>query len=105
MAKKKVFKKPTKKLKPALKKAKKKIKQEFDNNLRGVLFRNKRKKTEKQPDYTGNVEVEGVEYWLSAWTRESENGMKYMSLALTAKESDEDDEDEDDEETEDDLPF
>ena len=51
----------------------------------GALFRNDRKETDKQPDYTGEARIEGVEYRLSAWLNESKNGKKYMGLRLTAK--------------------
>jgi len=51
----------------------------------GALFRNDRKETDKQPDYTGECRIEGVEYRLSAWVNESKNGKKYMGLKLTAK--------------------
>ena len=60
---------------------------EYDNNMRGVLFKNKGKEpgdptTEKWPDYKGNCEIEGVKYWLSAWIKKSRDGMTFMSLAL-----------------------
>lgn len=58
---------------------------EYDNNLRGVLFKNDRKESANHPDYKGNAEVEGVEYWLSAWIKEGAKG-KFMSLSFTAKE-------------------
>jgi len=51
----------------------------------GALFRNDRKETKKQPDYTGEAKIEGVEYRLSAWLNESKNGKKYMGLKMTAK--------------------
>jgi len=37
----------------------------------GALFRNDRKETDKQPDYTGEARIEGVEYRLSAWLNEA----------------------------------
>ena len=33
----------------------------------------------------GSINVEGVEYWVSAWTKEGQNG-KFISLSLTPKE-------------------
>lgn len=51
----------------------------------GALFRNDRKETDKQPDYTGEAKIEGVEYRLSAWLNESKNGKKYMGLKMTPK--------------------
>ena len=59
---------------------------EYDNTNSGALFTNKDKKTDKHPAYRGSINVEGTEYWLSAWIKESKEGKKYMSLAVQAKE-------------------
>jgi len=40
-----------------------------NKDLSGVLFKNDRKETERHPDYTGNMTVKGVDYWLSAWVK------------------------------------
>ena len=50
---------------------------EYDNNMRGVLFRNDRKEKETHPDYKGSCEVDGVEMWISAWIKDGKNG-KFM---------------------------
>jgi len=53
---------------------------------RGVLFTNKKKETEKHPDYTGSFTNEsGKEFWVSAWINESKSGAKYMSFTTKAK--------------------
>lgn len=54
----------------------------YDNNMRGVLFKNDKKETDKHPDYTGKIEVENVEYRLAAWIKQGKNG-KFMSLAVS----------------------
>lgn len=59
---------------------------DYDNNLRGALFKNDKKQSDKHPDYKGNAEVDGVEYWVSAWIKTSGKGAKFMSLSFTAKE-------------------
>ena len=62
----------------------------------GALFKSRKKQTEKQPDYTGNIEMdgdvvrdlmaqlnEGVKHPkadLSAWIRKSKSGMNFLSL-------------------------
>jgi hypothetical protein len=54
-------------------------------NNSGVLFRETEKKTEKHPDYKGNILVNGQEYWISGWTKIGKNG-KFLGLAVTPKE-------------------
>ena len=58
---------------------------EYDNNNRGALFKNNKRTHDKQPEYTGSVEVNNVEYYLSAWVKESKNGQKFFSLSFTPK--------------------
>jgi hypothetical protein len=54
---------------------------------RGVLFRNKDKDPAKENDrdYQGSVNVEGVDYWISGWIKESDKAGKYMTLSLKPK--------------------
>lgn len=59
--------------------------QEFSNQLRGVLFKNDRKEKDSHPDYKGSCEVEGIEYWMSAWVKVGQKG-KFMSLSFQVKE-------------------
>lgn len=58
---------------------------DYDNNLRGVLFPNE-KQSDTHPDYKGNVEVDGTEYWMSGWKKVSKAGKPFLSISLTAKE-------------------
>jgi uncharacterized protein (DUF736 family) len=60
---------------------------DFDNTNRGALFRNDDKMEEKHPDYRGNINVAGTEYWLSAWLKTSKNGVRYMSLSVKPKDA------------------
>ena len=59
---------------------------EYDNTNRGVLFVNNRKENENQPDYTGNINVDGVEYWLSGWKKKSKSGSSFLSVSVNPKE-------------------
>ena len=42
---------------------------ENDNNNKGVLFKNDRKEKENHPDYRGNIEVDGKEYYIKGWKK------------------------------------
>jgi hypothetical protein len=54
---------------------------DFDNTNRGALFRNDKGDNAKRPDYTGKLNVGGVDYKLSAWLREGAKG-KFLSLSV-----------------------
>lgn len=58
---------------------------EYDNTDTGALFKNDKKESDKHPDYRGNINVGGDEYWLSAWIKKSKSGLTYMSLSVKAK--------------------
>lgn len=58
---------------------------EYDNTNRGALFRNERKEKDNHPDHTGSINVDGVEYWLSAWVKTSKSGQKFFSLSVKQK--------------------
>lgn len=53
----------------------------YDNTNRGALFKNDRKESDNHPDYTGKLNVAGVDYWISAWIKEGKSG-KFMSLSV-----------------------
>ena len=60
---------------------------QYDDTNRGVLFRETEKKTPNHPDMRGNINVDGVEYWLSGWTKTSKDGSKkFLSLSVQPKE-------------------
>ena len=40
----------------------------------GVLFRSVKNDTGDQPDYKGNITVDGKSYWISAWLKEGKSG-------------------------------
>ena len=59
---------------------------EYSNLNRGVLFVNDRKAPgSNQPDRTGTLNVEGVEYFLDGWLKELAGGKKFMSVSIKRK--------------------
>lgn len=54
-----------------------------DDDNSGTLFNNDRKQKDSHPDKTGKVKIEGVEYYISGWIKESKrDGSKFLSLAF-----------------------
>jgi hypothetical protein len=63
---------------------------EFDNDLRGVLFKNTDKVADNHPDYRGQAEIDRVQYWVDAWIKTSgakskTPGAKFLSLSFKPK--------------------
>lgn len=63
---------------------------EYDRTNTGTLGKNRNRKTDKHPEYTGSININGVEYWLSAWVktagdRAPEPGSKFFSLSVKPK--------------------
>lgn len=61
---------------------------QYDNTNSGLLAKNDRREKETQPEYRGKINIEGVEYWLSAWVKVGREGtklagQKYFSLSAT----------------------
>ncbi len=59
---------------------------QYDNELRGALFKAREKRGERSPDYNGNCQIEGVEYWVSGWVREGRSG-NFLSLSFQRKDA------------------
>lgn len=51
----------------------------------GALFRNERKAHDREPDFSGKLNVDGREFRVCAWTRDSRNGVRYLRLAVRPK--------------------
>ena len=72
--------------------------------LSGSLFKNEKKTEEKHPQMQGSCLIEGVEYWVSAWTKENTKG-RWQSLAFKRKDSKPADKPASIEQMDDDIPF
>ena len=58
---------------------------QYDNSNSGALFPAREKKSDRHPDMTGNLDVNGVEYYINAWTKVSKQGKKFLSLSINPK--------------------
>jgi hypothetical protein len=58
---------------------------QYDNELKGVLFKNNEKSNDEDRDYSGGATVNGREYWLSGWKKRSKSGTPFLSLSFKAK--------------------
>jgi hypothetical protein len=56
----------------------------YDNKNRGALFRCK-KERDNDRDYSGTLDIDGVEFWISGWVKTSKAGQKFLALSITAK--------------------
>ena len=55
-------------------------------DMSGVLFKNDRKEKDSHPNAKGTALIDGVEYYISAWTKEGQKG-KFQSLSFERKEA------------------
>lgn len=62
---------------------------DHDNTNRGALWRNEKKDKDTHPDFTGSLNVDGVEYWVSAWKRKDGASTKAPALSFSVKPKDE----------------
>ena len=59
--------------------------QEYSNVNRGSIWKNDKKETEKHPDFTGTLNVNGVEFWVSGWKRKPEQSENAPALSFSIK--------------------
>ena len=58
----------------------------YDNTNKGALHKNDKGDNPNRPDYKGSLNVDGQEFWLSAWIRDKKDGSgKFMSLKIEPK--------------------
>jgi hypothetical protein len=57
----------------------------FDNTNRGSIWKNDNKESETHPDFKGSINVEGKEFWLSAWRRKEGANPKAPALSFSVQ--------------------
>lgn len=46
----------------------------------GILFKSKEKKSDRSPDYWGEVLINGQLYKLAGWIKDTKNGGKFIAM-------------------------
>ncbi len=61
---------------------------ERDNTNRGAIWPNKKKEKDTHPDFTGSLNVDGVEFWVNAWKRKDGAPSNAPSLSFSVRPKD-----------------
>lgn len=57
----------------------------YDNTNKGILGKNTRKTEDTHPPYSGNCNIDGVEYWVSAWIKQKKDNPEERFFSLVFK--------------------
>lgn len=61
---------------------------QYDNTNRGIISKNTRKEADTHPDIKGQINIDGVEYWLDGWQRQKNDGSgSFYSLSAKRKDA------------------
>ncbi len=58
---------------------------EYDNTNRGSIWKNDRKETDNHPDFKGSLNVDGKEFWVSAWRRKPDANPNAPALSFSVQ--------------------
>lgn len=59
---------------------------DYDNTNKGIISKNDRKTTDKHPDISGSLNVEGIEYFIDGWQKKrNSDGASFYSLSVKRK--------------------
>jgi hypothetical protein len=53
---------------------------QYDDEMKGIIFLEERR-SDNHPDYKGRIQIDGVQYWVSGWSKETRKGQA-ISLSL-----------------------
>ena len=59
------------------------MQKKYDETNRGVLFKDEKKTTAEDRDYSGEIDVRGEKFWLSAWIKQSKARQCWTSHSTT----------------------
>jgi len=62
--------------------------EDYDNTNRGSIWKNDRRETDRHPHFTGVANVDGKEFYVSAWKRGEEANPKAPALTFSFKPKD-----------------
>ena len=57
----------------------------YDNTNRGAIWKNDDKQGDTHPDFKGSLNVNGTEFWVSAWKRKADANPKAPALSFSIK--------------------
>lgn len=60
---------------------------QFDNTNTFTLWKNEDKRSEKAPDYSGTVNINGTEYKIAGWKKTTAGGKVLLSGRVTPPEN------------------
>lgn len=60
----------------------------FDETNRGSIWPNRKKEKDTHPDFTGQINVDGKDYWVSAWKKKPDARDNAPSLTFSVKPKD-----------------
>lgn len=60
----------------------------YSNTNRGSIWKNDRKEKDTHPDFKGSLNVDGVEYWVSAWKRKPDANPNAPALSFSVQPKD-----------------
>jgi len=58
---------------------------QHDKTNRGAIWKNEKKEKDTHPDFTGSLNVDGREYWVSAWKRKEGAPPNSPALSFSVK--------------------
>lgn len=59
-----------------------------DNNNRGTIGKNTRKSKDTDADITGQINVDGTDYWINGWQKKNgQDGSTFYSLSVKPKQA------------------